>query len=759
MESQKLSQQKIAHALRHFVLCGALWSIYGPNATVAGSLFTGFASEIGLQEAQIAFLVSLSSLAGVSQMLSFYVTRRIRNRRLFMVTMGHLEITAASCVVLLALARPELRFIGVSVLLVSAYLIGHTVSPMFSSWLSNVLPEAVRATYTGRRMFILTVTSMVYLYAASQWVDRVPGLRGFSLVFLVGWIAGLAGYWLLLVTPMPRMEVDEGGGFLRSFAEPWRTPGFTRLAIFASSWTVGMSIAGAFYAIYMLKYLDMTYSRIAIYTNITLFCMVAGYLSFGPLAQRYGSKPLAQLLIVPGMAVPILWVFTTAENCAWVVPIACVLNGLSISGLSVAISSLLYKIVPQGQDNSPYWANWTGMSALASAAGPFVGGFLRNHLPATTEFAGMELTSIQVIFGLAGCVFVLPIIVSALLAESDATTPLYLLGQFRGNLLSFAYNFALYTVSKEDSRRARAIRDLGRSGTPLAVTPLVKALGHMSPEVRAEAARGLGEGHFREAVDPLLEALEDEESDIRSQAAEALGKIGDASASGNLLRALQDPDPRVRTSAAMALGEISDPEASRSLLSALQGPFDRDLFPTLVEAATHREELELVEPILAGLPRLHHPVVRMQVLNGVGRVLGEKNHFYRLASADDLQRAALGETMMQRIVRLLLSPRRCPAELRPAIARAARTAAEALANDETGRFATAAREIADAILACETCPPVSRHAALAICRYLDAGNLAVLPTEGVVFIVIALTSLGRSLAGQHPQDFARGRRR
>ena len=113
-----------------------------------------------------------------------------------------------------------------------------------------------------------------------------------------------------------------------------------------------------------------------------------------------------------------------------------------------------------------------------------------------------------------------------------------------------------------------------------------------------------------------------------------------------------------------------------------------------------------MEPILAGLPRLHQPVVRMQVLNGVGRVLGEKNHFYRLATADGLERAGLSEPMMQRILRLLSRAATLRKEWE-ALQEPAKQAAKALAGDNLEAFTEHTRRIAEQVLAVPDAPPVA----------------------------------------------------
>jgi HEAT repeat protein len=215
---------------------------------------------------------------------------------------------------------------------------------------------------------------------------------------------------------------------------------------------------------------------------------------------------------------------------------------------------------------------------------------------------------------------------------------------------------------------------------------------------------------------------------------------------------LHDDDVRVRQSAAMGLAELGTPEARDALLEALQGDFDRNLFPTLVEAAARGEDLRAVAPALAGLARLSAPVVRMHVVNGICRILGEKNHFYRLATADELGEGRMREKMMARIRRLLSHARYGPAEVRPLLRDLGVQAESALDADRLADFAAVARDIARTVADMPDAPPVAAQAALAIAAYLDQRvGQALLPAgaigrELIVFLIVALTALSRNLA-------------
>ncbi|MEN6301225.1 MAG: MFS transporter [Armatimonadia bacterium] len=738
------SVQKTAHALRHFTMCGGLWAVYSPNATPAAAIFSGFAlSMMGLSETQVAFLVSLAGFVGLWELFAFYVGRSLGSNRLLLVGMGTVEITAASLIVFVP-GLASHRFVAVAALLAISYLIGHTISPTFNSWLSNVMPEEVRGRYIGRRMFAVSVTTMLYLYAASTWLDwRGKTYFSFAMVFLVGWICGILGYLILLVTPYPRLQEEEQKSFFGSLLLPLRNRPFAILTLYLLTWTIASSMSGAFFGVYMINRLHLPYSTIAIYTNIALAMMMAGYLAVGSMAQRYGSKPLAQLLIFPGALVPAMWAFATRDTHMYVMPVASLINGFCIAGLGISASNLLYKILPKGESNSVYFGTWTAAASVGAAVGPLIGGILKGWLPETVAMGSWQFSNLQVVFLIAAAAHIVPAVLSALLVEGEASSPRHLLGQFRGNLPYMAYSWALWTVARKDQTRGEAMRRLGQSRSPLAVEALVKGLDHMSHEVRSGAAKGLGEGRFHEGVEPLVQELVDKESDIRPEAAEALGKIG--AAEQHLFEALHDEDVRVRQSAAMGLSELQTDAAREALLEVLRADYDRNLFPTLVEAIARVEDLRLVEPALAGLAQLTAPVIRMQVINGICRVLGEKNHFYRLATATELAEGRMREKMMARVRRLLARPRYGTREQRTRLRELGVALDRALDEDDLPSFAASARELAGLTEAIEVMPERARYAAYALNTYLQQDRPEGSERELIVFVVICLTSLARCL--------------
>ncbi len=158
---------------------------------------------------------------------------------------------------------------------------------------------------------------------------------------------------------------------------------------------------------------------------------------------------------------------------------------------------------------------------------------------------GFRFGHLQIIILLSAVARIPSILLLGLVSDRSSISSRHLLSHlFRGNLLSYTFNTAVYTMARQEQRRARAALALARSGSPLAIEQLMQALADASPVVRRSAARALGETGSAEATDSLVRELLDGESDIRSEAAEALGRLGHEGGIDQLLEALEDGDPR-----------------------------------------------------------------------------------------------------------------------------------------------------------------------------------------------------------------------
>ena len=644
-----LSHTETSRTLRAFIISSALWGAWARMAGIGTAVFTGYALWLGATESEVAYFVSIAYFTSLAQIASSVFVTRIRNKRAFVFTVGFIEIFLRSSLVLIPLFLDSGRIVTLGILLAMGLTCGQLISPIYSEWVSNTVPENIRGRFTGRQMIAQLVTGIIASYVVGWYLDLYTDTdryTGFLSVFLSAILLGAGGYLNLMRVPFSRSADTISLGNL---FEPVRNKRFRNLLVYFMTWSFAMGLANPFYSVYMLQNLGISYTTVAILNSMFMAAMVVGNRVWGGLVDRFGSKPILQVMVIPVALVPVLWTFNKPENYA-LVPVAMIVNGIFQGGIWVSVNPLLYSTLPQGRSRTAYFATWSCSFQLAFALAPVIGGILAEVLaPVSFEMLSYPIGNLQIIFLISAGCFVIPGILLGRVEDTKGTTPRQLFTRVgTGNLLGYLYGSYSYNRTDSATARAKAARRMGRSKSPMALERLIKALEDASPEVRRQAAQGLGEARAPEAVSHLVDELADEESDIRSEAAEALGKIGDQRVIDPLIEALDDTDTRVQISAIRALSEMGGEEANELLFWKFAEEFKRETFPTLSDVLGRARDLRIVKPTLRWIDNFRSPAIRLQLMNSVCRALGARRRFYRLVYQDDLTRAdRMGEMVRQ----------------------------------------------------------------------------------------------------------------
>ena len=663
-----LSRGQVHRALRSFVVASGLWGAWGQACGLGTAAFTGFALYLGADGAFIALFTSAAYFLALTQLLAPLLSARVRDKKRFVVVGGYVEIAFRGLPLIIPLFVPEQYRLPALVAMVCLSMFsGYAISPFYSTWIANAVPENIRARFASRQTIVSTIVAMIAGFAIGQFLDLFPDGGGFIWVFAAGTLFGFLGYSNLLRAPFPQQTTasDEQSTRLRDLVQPFHDANFRRAALFFGLWTFGVGLAGPLYSVFMLDRLQISYTEVSIFNALFMLTSIAGYRLWAGLIDRFGARPVLQILMTPAAFLPLIWTFNQ-PGAYHLVPVALVLSGILFSGIGVGINPLLYGLLPQGEKRTMYLATWSVTVNLMGALGPLLGGLLVAQLEGLRfSVFGVPMGDLQVIFALSALVRLVPLFILRTVKDARSATSRSLLSRMlRGNVLSYAYNATIFSLATAEGTRARAAEALGRSGNPLAIEQLVQALADASPRVRRAAARALGESRSESATEPLMRELLDGASDIRSEAAEALGRLGSSTSIDPLVEALDDADPRVRISAIRGLASIRGDEVHELLFWHFGSDFDPLTFPTLVDVLGERQDRRIVRPALGRLTDFPSPAVRLQLLNGVCRALGAGDQFYRLLSREDTDRVAAITRLLRRATDSLGGARCINAEYR-----------------------------------------------------------------------------------------------
>ena len=702
-----LSRLQVRRALR-------LWTLEGCVATVQGSLTTGafqtgFALFLGCSPFWLGALGGIPALAGLVQLLSSYLAQRYGQRKPLVMWFSFASRLLWVPMLLIPFILPRPWWVGTFLLLtLLAALLGNVSAPLWTAWITDLVPDDNRGRYFGRKNMYGGWVGMIVPIAGGYFLDAASKnptwgqAAAFAVIF--GAATLFAGGSLGLASqspdvPQERSGADGGGGWaaaLDYYRAPFADLNFRRVTAYVAMMVVAQSIAGQFFTAYQIQYLALNFTSLQLLAAAAALASLGSMPLWGYLSDKYGNKPI--LIICCGLVLipPLMWIPAYPDGLAGLwghdahghlrvsltkldIIALNVLSGVGWAGVGLTQFNLIIGASPADK-RTVYISAIAAVSGLAGGLAPVAGGALMEamaHLPFPAH--GLIRSNYHVLFILSAALRVVALLLVRPIHEAGSRQATYVLKQLKASkpVGSFA---GIQKLSRAGSSQARiqAVESLGRLKTPLAVEELVRTLDDVSLSVREQAAVALGEIRDPRATMHLVHKLADPASGISGAAATALGKIGDRAALPALAAAAQlgppprqlaalealgrlsdpsvsdilgalmrDPDAAVRTAALRALAEREDPASLPGLIAQLGAEQEPANLAVLADALGRLGEPEAALPLLHALGRSASPTVKREILNAVGSLGGGRDAFYPYLALDSYARdETVGKILM-----------------------------------------------------------------------------------------------------------------
>ena len=380
---ESLTDKEVDHGLKLVIRDGLATQAM---VTLTGGIFlVAFALQLGASNTVIGLLAAIPPLAELLQMPAIYVVDRVQKRRLVVVAASLAARLFWVPIILIPFFLSPER--GIFVLIASIVL--YSSFSAFShcgwnSWMRDLIPQDRLGAFFSRRLTLSTglalVISLVAGFFIDSWEAVFPDLAayGYSLLFLLGLLAGLFGITLLARTPEPRMVADgEEDGLLAAIAKPFQDINFKNLIIFLGSWNFAVNLAAPFFTVYMLQRLGLDISLVVALSVLSQVMNIIFYRSWGRISDRFSNKSVLSVSGPLFMLAIFAWMFVTLpEIYALTYPLLIlihILMGISLAGVSLASGNISLKLAPQGQATS-YLAASTFTNSVAAGIAPILGG-------------------------------------------------------------------------------------------------------------------------------------------------------------------------------------------------------------------------------------------------------------------------------------------------------------------------------------------------------------------------------------------------
>ncbi|HET6403024.1 MAG TPA: MFS transporter [Candidatus Thermoplasmatota archaeon] len=355
------------------------------EGVTGGVVLAGFALALGASDLEIGLVAAIPFLAQLAHVPTVAYLARFPDRKT-------LAVGAAALARLFFFAMAMIPFLALPVRPVAALiplLVAYATFATFSGgawqvWVRELVPRDSIGRYFGRRMAILAAFGLLVVLGAGQFLQRWPGdpLVAFAILFAIGGTLGLVSAGVLSRAPSRASSAVPHGSFLRVLRKPFADANYRRLLVFLGAWGFAANLALPFLSVMLLRTLGFGFGVVTALAATSQLSNVLGLRLWGPITDRFGSKPvlgLAGSVFLVGMS---LWAFlpkTASTGTLVLAAIVHVLLGFALAGLDVASTSVTMRLA-QEQDAPAYLASASVVKALAAGIAPLLGGLLATLL-------------------------------------------------------------------------------------------------------------------------------------------------------------------------------------------------------------------------------------------------------------------------------------------------------------------------------------------------------------------------------------------
>ncbi len=383
-----ISERDVSSGTRLITLEG-IASLGFFSITTSGFL-TAFALTLGANNLQIGILAAIPFLTQPLQIPAILLVERLRRRKAI-ASLAYLLAQLVWVPIALIPVFIDVPSAGAVSLLLGLMAIRSAVTAVstcaWNSWLKDLIPQAILGRVMGLRLALAGVAAMVFGLGAALFVDYWIRNRaaadeplGYVYVLLFGiFTLALASPIIMSLIPEPLMPESPARkpSLLSTIRPPFSDQNYRKLLRFLLLWGLAINLATPFFAVYMLKRLDMSLAAVIGLSIVSQAFAIIFLRVWGRMADQYGSKAILSLCVSLYLLVILGWVFTTMpERYFLTIPLLVVLHimaGIASAGVTLTIGTIGMKLAPTGQATA-YLAGAGLATSVGAGIGPLLGG-------------------------------------------------------------------------------------------------------------------------------------------------------------------------------------------------------------------------------------------------------------------------------------------------------------------------------------------------------------------------------------------------
>ncbi len=380
----------------------------------SGAFLAKLTSEVGISDSVTAILTALTSLAGVFQLISIQLSRKLRAKAPVTAILfaSQMLFAAMFMIPFLPIGKLGMTAIFFAVILL-ARILATIPSSLKVTWFMNLVPMKNRGMYTAINQIVSLASGAALSFVAGYMIDKFSAANDMQSAFIILSVtififAVIHLALLLLSKEKPREAIENPPSLFGGIKELLHNKLYTRLVIVLLLEAIGNCVITPFLGTYQTKELGFSMTFISVITVVLSAAGMLANLFFGRISQSVRYRDLLKISYPIICVAYIINIFTAPQNGAALFIIYSIVLRIGSTATAVCQTNLVMEISPREQQVAAI-SLYSIISGLLSffvtlAVSPFVD-FMQsrgNQFLGMTVYAQQLLSALAAVFYLAG---------------------------------------------------------------------------------------------------------------------------------------------------------------------------------------------------------------------------------------------------------------------------------------------------------------------------------------------------------------------
>lgn len=371
------------------------------SSMVSGAFLTGVMLYMGFSDTSMAMIALIPSILGIFSLFAGpFLEKRSKKKPFVVITIVLVNLFRTAPVFIPYVFARE-YFLPVFVIMYCiAFGINAILAVAFNNLYINSMGKHIQAKFIGLRSKINLIFNIFFPMIFAAVVDMVPEEKtytAFTVMFSCAFVCACVEAYIVNKLEEPEVpKMDHKDINLKNIILiPIKNKEFMRLIFIAGSFYLTYFISGSFLNVFMLKYLNMSYSVFTLGITISYVIQFFTYGFGGKVVNRFGSKLPTVLGVLLHSFFSLFYVFISRGTASFWYILSYIFLAVFVPSFNIGIYKYRFDVMSE-KAQTYYDGFYTAVVGLVILIAPILGGAIKNFIEATpindlTEFAQFKI--------------------------------------------------------------------------------------------------------------------------------------------------------------------------------------------------------------------------------------------------------------------------------------------------------------------------------------------------------------------------------